>query len=299
MGVINPENMLAFKSSEFLFAKIKKRLHTFDADNEIDTGDFHKHVAYVVGQCGKAFFKECHAVLPVNEDGIAKLPENFKSLYAAYKCTPVWNKPVKDINEQRPYFYYTSNEECQQCNSGCEINCQGETELTKVVVRTFINGSDAVISDFKNPILLQLSPNVRNLCEEDCMNLFCASPYEISIDVESKTIQTGFKDDCVYMQYYGLPLDEKGLPMIPDQDDIEKAIEYYIYTQLFEELYWNSTKPNIGDALKDVRFQFDTKFLPAARYWARLPSFAKMINSTRRQRSRRKFYYSQYDRTIS
>src|SRR5690606_8327169 len=107
----------------------------------------------------------------------------------------------------------------------------------------------------------------------------------------------GFDNGYIYMQYWGLPIDEKGLPMIPVNESVERAIEYYIYAQLFEEFYWNSTVQNIGNMLQDVRNQYDF-YMPQARYWAKLPSFKKMINSIRKVRSRNKFFNYFSDRTI-
>lgn len=294
MGVINAENMLQFKSSDFLIARIKKRLASFDALDLIDEGDFPKHIKYVLEQLGCAVYKECEALSPVI-NGKAKLPDNFKTFWAAYKCKPSFESTTKSINEQRPWVFYTQTEITN--DSGCKVKCECDEEKTKIVIRTFVNGEDQRVCSFKNPVLLRLSPNVKQLCEDDSLSLFCTAPDEIT--VEDGYIHAQFTNDSIYLQYYGLPMDENGLLMIPDNEDVEKAIEYYIYTQMFEEFYWNSTVPNIGTMLQDVRAQYDNKFLPAARYWARLPSFQKMVQSIRRSRSRRKFFYSPNDRTIT
>lgn len=296
MGVINAENTLKFKSSKPLFDRIKKRLSSFDAMGLIDDGDFHKHVKYVLGQLGLAVYKECEAILYVKDKKV-KLPNNFDTYHAAFKCNHNFSD-TKSINEQKPLIYYTDTEVTQECPNNCCIECVGETlGKTKIVIRTFVNG-DETVGTFSNPVLLSLSPNVKVRCSDDCLNLFSTKRDEITID-DDGIIHTRFDEGHIYLQYYGLPFDENELPMIPDQEDIEKAIEYYIYSQLFEEFYWNSTVPGVGAFMQDALQKYELKYLPQARYWARLPSFQRMIESIRRQRSRRKFFYFQGDRTIA
>ena len=297
MGIINAENTLKFKSSQILFDRIKKRLSSFDAQGLIDDGDFYKHVKYILEQLGQAVYKECEAVVHVKHKK-TKLPNNFYMFHAAFKCTPFFNNQPPSINEQKPIIYYTDTEVTQVCPNKCCIECVGnELGKTKIVIRTFVNGEEHE-SHFRNPILLRLSPNVKVPCTEDCLSLLPSAKDEITID-DNHTLHAHFEDGSIYLQYYGLPFDENELPMIPDNEDIERAIEYYIYTQLFEEFYWNSTVPNIAPMLQDVRAQYDRFYLPQARYWAKLPSFQKMVESIRRSRNRKKFYYMAGDRTIA
>lgn len=294
MGAINAENMLKFKSSDALFDRIKKRLNSFDAQGLIDDGDFSKHVVYILEEIGQAVYRECEAVLPV-KDFKTRLPGNFKNFYAAYRCSFNWSGGPKSINEQKPYFFYYDTEITRDCPKECTIECKPEYGKTKVVIRTFVNG-ECNEGTCHSPRLLTLSPNVRELCVEGCLNQFASHQGEIG--VKDGYILTNFDSDSIYIQYYGLPIDEHGLPMIPDNENVEKAIEYYIYTQLFEEWYWNSTVPDMARMLGDARQQF-TFYIGMARYWGRLPSFQKQVQSIRRQRGYNKFYYSQTDRTIA
>jgi hypothetical protein len=304
MGVINAENTLKYKSSQQLFDRIKKRLSSFDSNGLIDDGDFHKHVKYILEQLGNAVYKECEAVLPV-KDFKARLPNNFKFFHAAYRCSFKWSgQGVKSINEQKPWIYYMDTEVTQICPPNCKIECKPDFGKTKIVIRTFVNGEDSTGVSHSQSLLI-LSPNVRDLCTDDCPSITHRghthsnnghNQREITIDNEVTHIRTRFNEDSIYIQYYGLPIDEFELPMIPDQENIEKAIEYYIYSQLFEEWYWNTTVPDIVRMLADARQQYDFH-LGMARSWAKLPSFAKMVQAIRRQRGNRKFYYLQNDRT--
>lgn len=294
MGVINAENTLSFKSSDSLFDRIKKRLSSYDSAGLMDDGDFHKHVKYILEDIGQAVYKECEAVVEV-KDFKAKLPDNFSRFHAAYRCTFNWRNAPKSINEQKPWIYYMDTEITRDCPEKCSIGCEPEFGRTKIVIRTFVNGEENNCGTSRNPRLLKLSPNVKEQCTEDCLSLFCPQGDEIT--VKDGNILTRFNEDSIYIQYLGLPIDANGLPMIPDNEHVEKAIEYYIYTQLFEEWYWNSTVPDIARMLADVRQQYDYH-IGMARYWAKLPSFQKMIQSIRRQRGKLKFYQLLTDRTV-
>lgn len=296
MGVINIENDLTFKSSDVLFDRVKKRLRSFDAEGLIDDGDFTNHVKYILDTLGRSVYKECSAVIPV-ENYKAKLPGNFKFFYSAHRCG-LKIKGGKHNEIRRPWVFQYETELERDCETSCAIDCCTEkhTKTTKVVIRQFVNDEIIDCAESTEMCLLTLSPNVRDICIEDCPNPFCPGPDEITI--QDRNILTRFTDSSIFIQYYGLALDKFGLPMIPDNNHIEKAIEYYIYTQLFEEFYWNKEADGIERMLADARVQF-TEHMSSAVSFVKLPSFQRMINSIRRQRSNRKFYYFAGDRTYS
>src|SRR5688572_32813394 len=117
MGIINAENTLQCKSSEQLFARVKKKLSSFDALGLIDDGDFYDYVICVVKELGLAVLKECEAVIHV-KDRKVRLPNNFYMFHAAFKCTPDFDS-VPSINEQKPLIYYTDTEVSQECPNKC------------------------------------------------------------------------------------------------------------------------------------------------------------------------------------
>lgn len=300
MGVINAENQLKFRSSSELFNRVKKKLTTFDSQNMIDEGDFYDYVVDILEQLGVSVYKECEAILHV-EDFKAKLPCNFKYWFAGYKVHREWGF-VPSINEQKPWIYYQDtsiNKVCPDGSGNCCVNCQPgkDLEQTKIVVRTFVNGDNFEDSGcFRNPIPLFLSPNVKNHRAPHALKIIRTHANEVTIDDEG-WLHTRFKHDQVYLQYYGLPFDDNLLPMIPDNTIIEHAIEYYIYTQLFETWYLNSTVPNIAQQLKYVKDEFDRKHFPEAKYFCKLPSFQRCLESIRIMRSKNKFYQFTFDKT--
>lgn len=297
MGVINAENTLTFESSQMLFDKVKKRLSSYDALGLIDDGDFYDHVYFVLEELGLGVYKECEAVIPIC-GGAGQLPKNLRIHHVTYKLKGDHGNPPS-INEQKPWIYYTDTEYSKNCLNKCCIECVGEESKTKVVVRTFVNGEDdCQTRRYSNLQPMVLSSNVRSkkfkLTDGHC-DIFRSHNNEFTI-TDDRKIHVHFDTGELYMQYYGLPFDENELPMVPDQKDISAAIEYRIYSQLFEEFMWNSTVPGVQAFLQDARNQFEFHF-QQARYWSKLPTFQRMIQSIRRQRNRNKFWYARSERT--
>ena len=291
MGRIIPENNLKFRKSTELFSRITSFLNTYDQQGLIDEGDFHDYVIFVLEQLGVAVYVQHQSLIKV-KDHVGKLPCNFKVWEAAYKCHPLQHN-IKSINEQRPWIYYMDNEITKECPNDCSIECRGEEQgKTKVVIRTFVNG-DTDEYHYGDLRELVLSPNVQRPHSKDCERIIPSKMNEVTID--DNELICHFKEDSVFMKYYGLPIDDNYLPMIPDNPDIEAAIEYYIYKRLFEQWYLNSTVPDAVNKLKYVIDQYDYH-LRQARYWAKLPSFQRMVQAIRRQRNTLNIYQMQ-DRT--
>lgn len=298
MGKINAENLLQFRSSAELFNRIKKKLSSFDSQNMIDEGDFYGYVVYVLEALGVAVYRECEAVIHV-EHHKAKMPCNFKYWYAGYKVHREFGN-VPSINEQRPFIFYQDNEISQICpasSGNCKIGCDDPNgkSITKVVVRTYVNG-DEFMDHYAHGQELFLSPNVREKCDPNARKVNRTHLNEVTIDDEGY-LHTVFEKDSVYLQYYGLPFDKDFLPMIPDQSSIEKAIEFYIYTQLFEEWYLNSSVPNIAQQLKYVKDEYNHMHWPQALYYVKLPGFQRTIQSIKLMRSKGKWAEWNFDRT--
>lgn len=295
MGIINATNDLKFKSSDSLFAEVQEKLVSFDENGLIDPGKFHKYVKYIYTLLGQAVYRECEAVIQVKNFKV-KLPDNFVNFHAAFRCTYEWRQTTS-INEQRPWIFYTDTEYTKECPGKCELSCCDDNQgRTKVVIRTYVNGDSPAEYNFNNLSELILSSNVRGICEDTKSKVFSSRSNEITLDNGYGNVN--FDEDFIYIQYFGLPVDDYGLPLIPDNEHVEKAIFYYIVVQELESLYLNSSVPNIATILQYFKNEYDKTYLPQALYWAKLPSFKRMIESLRRQRSGRKFFQYKSDRTI-
>lgn len=284
MSIINPANNNYFKSSAFVFSKVKRDLSSYDAANLIDEGEFPEYVKHVLRILGLGVYKENDAVMKVC-DYKAKLPTDFSQLYAAYKCTPwVGSNDVAHLQGQPISVYNDVTWELLQSGANCTIETANQDQkiIEKITVRQFVKETPIVVN-FKNPVLLSLSPNVRrDRCAEDCENLLCTSIHEITIT--DGFLYANFTGDCIYMKYYGFPLDEDGLPMIPDIERVEKAIEWCIKYNIMYNWWMNNSVPDLQNRWQAAQIEYE-KWLAESKRELQMPYFSQMVNNIRKNRA--------------
>lgn len=287
MSVINPGSNLEFKSTDSLFARIRKRLKSFDAVGILDEGDWYYHIKELVDKLGVSVYDEHEAVLFV-KNYKAPLPDNFTHLYAAYKCSHTITSDSKaTLHPQRGMVFYIDHtiEQYQKCDTNCGM--QRVMTGDKETFRFYIEGVPSTLT-MGTPHLLRLSGNAKGICDTKCANLFAQSAHEITID--KGFVYTNFNDDTIFMKYYGLALDpESGLPMIPDNTFVEKAIEDYIVYRIFEDFYFNGEVPDIDRKLQLAKLNYEDS-LKQALYWCKMPSFQNAINKIRVDRKKLSVY---------
>lgn len=281
MSVINPGSTLGFKSTDSLFARVRKRLRSFDAAGIIDEGDWYFYIKETVDKLGVSVYEEKEAAIIV-KNYKAPRPEDFSYLYAAYSCTSSYDDGSYQTVFPQTGFVFYLEESCQayrECKTGCRAG--REVYGNKVTVRTVIEGKPTSMS-FSHPSLLSLAGTTKEICNKNCANLSTRGGHQISID--SNWIHTNFSEGSIYMKYYGLALDtESGLPLIPDNTYIEKAIEDYIVYRVFEDFWLNGDVPDIERRYRDTKFLYEDS-LKAALYWAKTPTFQNAINKIRADR---------------
>jgi hypothetical protein len=288
MSVITPDNNDVFKSARIVFAKVRRFLSSYGDANMIDEGEFPTYVNEILRLLGIAVYKESDAVVKIkNYKG--KLPCDFAQLYAAYKCTPyVMSTNAVNHPQGQPISVYNDvTWELLEASAGCDIQTLQVTNndpkiIEHISVRQYVREERQELN-FRDPILLRLSPNMRrDLCGDDCTNTFSTSPFEIAIS--SNQILTNFKDDAVYMKYYAFPKDEDGIPMIMDEERLEKCIEWYIIYQ--ETLRWwmNGSVPNLENRWQYAENKYN-EWMAKRRNFQKTPSFAQQVNSIRRNRA--------------
>lgn len=200
----------------------------------------------------------------------ATLPDNYFSLYVAYKCDKkgYYIEDSKDIPQlQQSYMWVERVEKGNKWNL-CEPCCTEDVEKT-IVERVYYNGIETQYH-YHNPVLLKLGKSMqRSRCHAKCRNLIVKdSPHEIIIN--SRTLTANFHEGDIYLQFYGLPQDEEGRPMIPDtpKGEVMKYVEYYVKRNFFEGLlangddkaatlfnyYVQKEDSQLGLALTDAKF---------------------------------------------
>lgn len=298
MGVINPNNMLNFQSTDELFARVRKRLSSFDAAGVLDEGDFYHYIMEVNEKLGVSIYEECQVLLPVVSFN-TPLPDNFGYLYAAYSTSPVTTttQSKQTCFPQEGFALYMEDtwqpyRQCKNCLSTKFEFAEGQALRS----RTYVQGQPNVIN-YNRPVLLRLGPNAKKLSHKDSPNhnpdlvhdhYHSHNAYEITIS--NGFIYTTFKEGSIFMKYYGTAMDtESGLPMIATNTFIEKAIEDYIIYRIIEDLWFNGIVPDMDNRYKMARANSDDS-MKAALYYCKLPSFTEAINYIRIQRKNLRIY---------
>lgn len=291
MSTINPANNLQFKKNDALFARIRKRLRSFDNAGLLDEGDWYWYIKEMLDNLGVSVYKESEALVMV-KDYKGPLPDDFSFLYAAYKCTPkgVFNSK-NNLWPQTGFVFYIDEthepyRQCKNCFSAKRDFIEGE----KYTIRTYIQGEPTIL-DFNEPQLLKIGAGAKSFCTSDCKNknIFSNNMSEITID--KTTLYSNFQEDGVLLKYYAFPLDPAtGLPLIPDNTIFEKAIEDYIVYCTLKDMYLNSEIPDFERKLAMIAADYEKSF-GQAQFLSKLPSFQTTVNKIRVDRKNLRTYF--------
>jgi hypothetical protein len=286
MSAINPGNNLQFKSVDSLFARVRRRLKSYNSAGILDEGDWYYYIKEVLDRLGVGVYDEAEAVVYV-KNFKGPMPDNFSFLYAAYKCTPSFStgQSKNTLFPQTGMVFYIDETYQRYKQSHC--SAQRCTTGEKITIRYYIEGTPTDIK-LSEPRLLKLSGNVKTICDDKCQNLFCRAGDEMRIDGDF--LYTNFESDAILLKYYAFPLDvETGLPMIPDDSVLQKAIEDYIVYRIFEDFWFNGLVPDIENKYKVARLNSDDS-MKSALYLVKLPSFQSAINHIRQTRKNLRAY---------
>lgn len=285
-------------TTDSLIAKIEDQLSSYSLNGLLDTGKFYAEIKLVINQLGIAAYELINAIVTL-EDHKAALPCNFYLLDSAWLCdsTPEFNTPI-----QQSYFsVYTETSTELICRKSCgnsnfstlEVNpCTNNNEqiLDKITIKEYVNpGTPLYNRVYKNPIMLRLR-NKKSLsgdiCSKSCKNIFAKSVDEISITNKggNKYLTSTLKNPVIYIKYYAFPEDpETGLPLIPEEPIIQRAIEFHLMHYFFYMAWLDSSDSNIERKVKDLEMKRDL-YIAEAKNHSKMPSFNKSVEMTRNAR---------------
>lgn len=280
-----------FKSTEPMFSRIRENLSSYTSSGVLDVGKFFFEIKWFISRLGISMYEIDEDVLHL-KDFKHELPCNFYLLESAWLCNSNNSTTKKIDNFQGKVVIYTE----KTCEKVIENPCPmpyGEKVLDKITIKEYVQ-TEPRQSTFHSPILLALGNKLtKQVCAKDCRNLFTTSPNDISILRRGNTLQlfSSLKEPTIYIRYYAYPIDEEtGLPLIPDEPIIEKALESHLMHYFFKNLWLNGDDPNVQQKIKYLQEESNQN-MGEAEYFVKLPSFNKMIETARRQRKR----YTSYE----
>ena len=278
MSVITGE-YIEFVSAEPIYSKVKRFLKSFAGTNLIDEGEFPEYTYDVLRPLGMNVLQEERTLLSV-KDYKTCLPTDFVKLLALYKCSPTLKVGGKDIPQNKSSVYYEVEKELYCAPKYCDIDCDSNTPLEKWTITTYVS-EGPLTYNLRNPVLLRPGPNARGMCHGDCPNLFSNSPYEFT--QRGREIIFNFSDDNVLMQYYSMPKDQEGNPLVPDEIELHKAIEWYIIYQVTLGWWMNNEVPDIQSKWQKAEQEYYDAIGNYKRY-KKTPSVARLLNYIRNKR---------------
>lgn len=232
-----------------LVAEILTELKKYDESGLIDYKSLNRWIKNELKRFGNNVMQLTETVLRV-ENGIADLPENFFNLYFAVKCTPESYKFEEGCKEnlQSSHFWTQRLENTYEWDN--QSNSHKNTNFKLIEERIVFKDNTTVRFRYNNPILLKPVKGIKkDSIAVKCKNLnINNSPYEFNIVGEK--MQFNFTDGDVYIQYYGLPLDQSNDLLIPDSRNLEEYLIAYCKRKIMEIVWLNDDDTNLVNKLQ-------------------------------------------------
>jgi len=260
---------------EFL-ADIHSSLNSFSAD--IDDITVKTNVIEQLKIFGNNICELTEAKLKV-ENSKALLPKEFKSLRLALKI-----KALGVDAHGRKEYLQTDNYIYKQYISEPayfdEVNLEYvKTCESKIITETITIGEHPVDFYFEHEFLSLVKGVNKKLLSSDCVNIHPSirNSYPNEINITGTTINTNFREGEIYVQYYGIPIDEEGEVVIPEitTGDILAYLKNYVKIQIAEELIANNKNPLGLSQLYPVWAQKDRELKRAATVEAKFAGLSK------------------------
>lgn len=279
MGIISAAGENKFISADYIYSKIKREFKSFASVNLLDDVDFPSYTMEILRKLGNGAMREEDALITIN-GGRAILPKDYYNLNSAYRCSAT-NSCATNIKNFQNRIILEDDITCEvfKRDKDCQIECEcNEKLINRITIRKYVN-DQLTNYEYGNFGLLHLSPNAGNSNVNSRGN---------EITINNNYIFTNFKDDAIYIQYYAYPFDEDGLPMVKDNIEIEKAVEWYIKYQLLLNFWLVDDLANVVNKWQKAEQEYK-EALAEARHNNKIPAFSTMINFLRNVRGINKF----------
>lgn len=242
-----------------IIAQVKSDLEKYDDMNLLSESSMYREIVLGLRNFGNDVAQFQEAVVHVENYEVA-LPEGFFSLHLAALCDPFQMRTKEATDHLQESNIFRERTEYNRKFSECE-SCPEEFETKLIKEDVFVKGKVAVEYFYSSPRLLTLGKSFkRTECTKSCLNKYRPECPE-EINILNGKLQTNFKEGTVYIQYYGLPLDEEGNIEIPDTPNghLEQYLEYRLKYKLGEKLLANGNAQHLGQLL-NTYMQRETMF---------------------------------------
>lgn len=242
-------------NTKALIEEVKSKLSKYSDAGLIDDNSLYREIVLGLKRFGNGI-SEVHETVIEVKGGRAELPENFYSLLFAYLCEPLgYDKgPEIEVHDLQSSYFYRERSEVGSSWSECNPCCQDKTE--KVIKESLYFVGGKVDYYYKNPILLRLDSKTINKREihSKCRNKVVRQGAEV-ISVNKRMLNANFKKGYIYMNYFGLPVDEEGRIDIPEtfNGHLEKYLEYRLMSETALSLMGNNDAQGLQSLYQEYR----------------------------------------------
>lgn len=274
----NYEQMI-FVSSRPLIDSVRAKMRSYDAAGLIDEGLFYDWIHEILNYLKISAYNPQMYIVEVKNHK-APLPVNFERVHAGYSLFPRFDR------NQR-YFLGGSKITVEFEVDGVSTPVEPLAELSgehDLVKKYFLDNSELDLR-FANPKLIRLSPQTPlEYIDDQSLSVYTTATDEFYINKNLKLIQTNF-NGWMMLQYYGYPIEEAtGLPAVPEEPIIQKAIISYLVKNLLEEWWLNASVPDLERKLAHFKNEHDEAMRDTITY-VKTPGFESSLRMARNRRS--------------
>lgn len=225
-----------YKTADELIAEIASSEYYKDNPHLLKDEDIYRWLYMGLKRFGLNVMQKKEVVVDV-ENYRAILPKDFGKLALAIHCQKdVCNVAEGDKQHLINWYYYTERIEDNFVVQASDnsAKCKDQKVIREKV---WINNDCAVELCYSHPKYVKIgSDTLRQSCTSDCVNRTLKDPH-YSINIKQNIVMANFKSGSLYIQYYAVPADENGLPVIPETDNgyLEEYLEYMIKRKLLED----------------------------------------------------------------
>ena len=140
----------------------------------------------------------------------------------------------------------------------------------------YIEGVEYFDGGTNEPIAMREATNIYHLDTDEFSNENSQKNHnrnEFTYKIQNGIIFTSMSDGCVQIAYKAIATDEEGYPLIPDNQKVQLALEYYILSRYLEPL-WMMGK--ITDKAFEYVQQKRYFYVPSAQMSLNMPGMDKM-----------------------
>lgn len=231
---------------EFI-AEIESDLSIYAESGDIDRVTIKSIVLNELKMFGNNILNDYEYVIDI-ENSRGKLPDNFRSLWAAIKCDPYAVYFKDEDRDKLQTSYYWKRTTTSDCILNPETN-EYESGCDKVITEEILYHDAHMRFTYTNPTWLTLTKGFnKNFCAKGCLNLRRdirnTSPHEINIT--NGYMNTNFSSGNVYIQYKGFEQDENGDIVIPEtwNGKLFKYLQWYVKYRITINLLEKNRKPD-------------------------------------------------------